>query len=255
MAGSALKRLWDAMKPGPPVRREYEPPFMERLRNALRPPQAPGHQLTPEEQRRRQRTRRFAIAGFLILAAAGGGYYYVVTAPQRARDDLRDGMQQMAAGNYQVAVGRFTSASRIWPGQAVAYYQRGVAHQNLNQTAAAFQDFQLAVRTDPKLAAAHVALGALYFDRGDFQRAVEEATRAIDLSPTVDSYNQRGQAYEALGEHKKAIADYNAALAQFPDSPYIYRARALAEENLGDRSAAEHDRDYARTLELSNPVP
>ena len=72
---------------------------------------------------------------------------------------------------------------------------------------------------------------------------------ALTIEPDEDAYYQRGQIYESLGQHEKAIADYNAAIGLLPNAPYVYRARATSELGLGDRDAARHDRSLALAIE------
>ena len=60
---------------------------------------------------------------------------------------------------------------------------------------------------------------------------------------------QRGLAYEAAGEHRKAVADYDDAIAEMRDAPYAYRARALAKDALGDVEGAKADREAAQRIE------
>jgi tetratricopeptide (TPR) repeat protein len=74
----------------------------------------------------------------------------------------------------------------------------------------------------------------------------------------VEANYQRGQMYESLGEHQKALQDYNLAIGGMPDAPYIYRARALTRENLGDGAGARDDRQKADSIEFPNarkPAP
>ena len=104
-------------------------------------------------------------------------------------------------------------------------------------------------RVDPRLAAAHTAIGLVYRDQGDGNRAIAELTAAITIQPDEDAYYQRGQIYESLGQHEKAIADYNAAIGLLPNAPYVYRARATSELGLGDRDAARRDRSLALAIE------
>jgi tetratricopeptide (TPR) repeat protein len=55
--------------------------------------------------------------------------------------------------------------------------------------------------------------------------------------------------YESLGEHQKALEDYNQAIGGMPDAPYVYRARAMTRENLGDETGAKEDRQKAISIE------
>ena len=78
---------------------------------------------------------------------------------------------------------------------------------------------------------------------------MNEFSAAISLNGDLDAYYQRGQVYESLGEHQKAIADYDVAISQMRDAPYIYLARASAREHLGDKDGAAEDRKTSGQLQ------
>ena len=56
-------------------------------------------------------------------------------------------------------------------------------------------------------------------------------------------------AYESLGQHQKAIEDYDKAVQESPDSPAVYRARSMARRNIGDQAGYEADRDKANSID------
>jgi|SRR5579871_6031172 len=214
------------------------------------PPSVPHGNVKLAAHKRRQR-RLIGLGSVVVIAIAGGWatYAYVSSAPERAGQRFQLGMSLMKPGSYQDAITLFDRAISIWPQSAEYFLERGIAHQNLGQIEPALADFQSAVTLDPGLVAAYSARGALYQERGDNQRALQELTKSIQLAPTVDGYFQRGQTYESLGQHQKAVEDYDNAIALERSWPYVYRARALAKANLGDRDGAEGDRNIARQLE------
>ncbi len=55
--------------------------------------------------------------------------------------------------------------------------------------------------------------GNAYNDLGEHQRAIEDLNEAIRLDPKLAmAYNNRGISYGNLGEHQRAIEDYDEAL-------------------------------------------
>jgi tetratricopeptide (TPR) repeat protein len=227
---SGLRRLWNALKPPPPVESQEEG-------------------LSKEERLRR---RRLVLGTVAVLVAAGLGwgiYEYIASAPTRAEKVFEEGMRLMGAGDFKGAEGRFTDAIDIWPRLASAYLQRGLARKNMNQVDAAIDDFQHAISEDSNLGPPHTALGVIYRQRGDLKHAMTEFTLGINLSPDTDAFYQRGQIHESLGEHQQAIDDYDAAIHDQPDAPYVYRARAMSRDALGDHDDAEQDRRTAIRIE------
>lgn len=242
MTEPGFRRFWNAIKLPPAVPRrsfddQYRSPYWKKLWDVLKPPPAV------------RRILWIATGAVLVAGGAWGAYSYVSGAPRRAQAALEDGLRLMASGKYQQAIDTFTRATNIWPRLGAGYLERGLAHLNLQDTGAATADFRHAIEVDRNLTEAHTGLGSIYRQQGDLNGAVNEFTVAITLGSTVDANYQRGQLYESLGEHQKAIEDYNVAITQFPDAPYVYRARALSKENMGDREGAEGDRRTAYSIE------
>lgn len=85
-----------------------------------------------------------------------------------------------------------------------------------------------------------------HLDRGENERALRLAGKAIALNPTlVDAYNTRGRARYRLKDYAGAAADYSAVLSMGAQRADVYLNRALAysaqgeiEEALGDANMA-----------------
>jgi len=62
--------------------------------------------------------------------------------------------------------------------------------------------------------------GNEFFDNGQFQEAIEEYTRAVEIDPGFfKAWNKMGHAYRALGEFEKAMDCYKKSLEISPDQP------------------------------------
>ncbi len=228
-AGSFLTRWWQSIKPLPEQSSRRAP---------------------VTAQKRKQRRLIWRTVGVVALAGAGWYVYdYIGSAPERANAQLQAGMQKMQPGAYREAITRFDRAVSIMPQLAEAYLERGIAHHFLGETEPALADLDKALELNPDLAAAYNERGAIYHERGNTQKAIEELSKSIKTQATTDGYYQRGQAYESLGQHQKAIEDYDQAVAQMRESPYVYRARALAKDKLGDTEGAKQDRAKADDIE------
>ena len=230
---SGLKRFWNAIKPPPAAPR--------------RPSE--GSSISPKQRLRRKRL----VVGIAMVVLAGVGAWgvdsYLAAAPTRADAAFQEGIRLMALGKYADALNRFTKATNTWPALAAGYFERGLARVRLREPDPAMKDFEQALNLDPNLTEAHTELGSIYRQRGDMNRAMSEFTVAINLGSAVEANYQRGQIYESLGEHQKALEDYNLAIGGRPDAPFVYRARALTRENLGDQAGAEDDRQKADSME------
>ena len=64
-----------------------------------------------------------------------------------------------------------------------------------------------------------VSQGASYYNVGQYQRAIEDYDKAIELDPNNDrTYQQRGDCYVELGQYQRAIEDYGKAIELDPNN-------------------------------------
>jgi len=234
MPQSAFSRFWNTVNPSPKSDRSAQP--------------KPSGKVL-EMKRRQRRLIVFTLAGVAAVSAGAWIYTYIASAPERAEKEFQEGMNYMAPGKYQDAVVHFTRAIAMYAQMPNAYLERGNANRMMGEMDAALADFQAAADLNPVLPEAQSGEALIYIERHDIPHALEHLNKSISLHPTVDAFFQRGQILESQGEHAKAIADYDRAIAEERDSPYIYRARALAKANLGDQEGAHADRDIAFHIE------
>lgn len=220
-----------------------------RVWKLVAPPSPAGGPRQPKLTPKQKRLLTGALAFFLLAGTGTATYFYIAGAPQRAENQFQLATKSMQPGHYQEAITGLTRSINIYP-LAKAYVERGFAHRYLNQQDLAAADLKTATDLDPNSARAFSGLGSIYRDRGDSRRALEEYTRSIQISSNVDALFERGEVYETLGEHQKAIDDFSSAIEIMRDAPYIYRARAMAEVNMGQTAKAEQDRQYAQSIEV-----
>ena len=108
------------------------------------------------------------------------------------------------------------------------------------------------VKPNPKEASAYNERGNAKGDKGDFDGAVADYTRAIELDPKfTEAYYNRGLAKKHKGDFDGAIADYNRVIEINPNNPKYARAycdRGVAKRKKGDLDGAIND--YNHTIEL-----
>lgn len=73
----------------------------------------------------------------------------------------------------------------------------------------------------------------------DYDKAVAEYSKAIEAKPETDAYKHRAAAYEARGEHEKAINDYYAVLDHEQESAEAWYGLAMASIETKEYSVAE----------------
>jgi tetratricopeptide (TPR) repeat protein len=199
--------------------------------------------------RKQRRMILYAFSGVVVITAGIWVFYWVSSAQQRAQEQFQVAMKSMKPGFYQEAITGFDRAINTYPALADAYYERGNAEHILGRDDQALADFEKAVDVNPNLYRAYAELGSIYRGRNDLRRAMEMFTKSIQAKPNVDAFYERGITYESLGEHQKAIEDYDRAILESPDAPALYRARSLARREVGDEAGYQADRDRASEID------
>ncbi len=129
------------------------------------------------------------------------------------------GMTYLEQGDDKKAIDAFDEAIRQDPQDAIAYYNRGVAHSRLARFdtggaarwKGAIQDFDVAIRLNPQ-ADAYYNRGVAYRSLGQLERAIEDFGEAIRLNPQyAEAYYNRGAGYGAIGKSIEAERDFSKA--------------------------------------------
>lgn len=132
------------------------------------------------------------------------------------------------------------------------YFLRGNLHFDSRQYDLALSDYSRAIEIHPTF--------NLYYNRGlsygnlqQYAKAVEDYEKAILFNakdPNV--YYYRGNSYLVLGERKKAISDFNKAIALKPDFAEAYYNRAILYRVMGQNRKAIDS--YLKFLEYADPA-
>jgi len=87
-------------------------------------------------------------------------------------------------------------------------------------------------------------------DAGDYQEAIKDYNKAIELNPKdAEAYYNRGLAKVKLGDYRGAIEDFNKAIEINPKIAEAYNNRGVAKGDLGDyRGEIE---DYNKAIEIN----
>jgi tetratricopeptide (TPR) repeat protein len=92
--------------------------------------------------------------------------------------------------------------------------------------------------------------GFAYLQKGHFDKAIADFTKAIEMKPTeAYAYNYRGLSYYKQAQYDKAIADFNTAIKLEPKNDLSYRSRAFAYE--GKKQFNKAIEDWGKAIELA----
>ena len=123
-------------------------------------------------------------------------------------------MQSVETVPSSETLDRLARFQRLEPNNALANYYYAAGLWKSKQSANAPGDagsaqvealLQKAVQVDPKLGPAHLLLGILYSQRGDYAGAITAYQKAIEASPDLEETHYRlAQAYRRTGDEAKA---------------------------------------------------
>ena len=160
------------------------------------------------------------------------------------------------ANGIDVAIGYFSSAIDSIPtditvtaNPAEANYFRGNAYHYKGDYDRAIADWDRAIQLKPDYADAYNNRGLTYDSKGDHDRAIADYDKAVQLKPDfAEAYLGRGAAYNYKGDYDRAIADYDKAVQLKPDYAGAYNNRGIAYDSKGDHDQAIAD--YGKAIQL-----
>jgi tetratricopeptide (TPR) repeat protein len=125
----------------------------------------------------------------------------------------------------------------------------------------AIQIFTRAIKIYPEDANHWSNRGVVYLLLGEYQMALSDLNRAIEISNTINSdkqkmrdlagyFKNRGIINERIGEYDKAILDYDRSIEITPSDSGLYSNRALVYHKKS--KYVESIDDYNKALEINN---
>lgn len=156
-----------------------------------------------------------------------------------ARSNL--GLAFAANGNFAEALQQYDRAVELAPGLPDAYHNRAITHRELDHREAALADFTraLALNANARL---WMGRAQIYYEAGDWDRAIADYTRAIAEYPALlDAQLERGICYGMQNDFRRAIDDFSAVLQQVPFNAQALFNRGKANFELGLYDPARAD--------------
>jgi tetratricopeptide (TPR) repeat protein len=144
-----------------------------------------------------------------------------------ARINPRDPMSRSNLGNYfqthnqiREAVAEYEAAIELTsdPGLlANTYANLGAAQRALGENEPARKDFEQSLHLNPNQFNAWLGLGLLAEKQGNFQEAISDLSRSVQLHPSAQGYFELGRALAPAGRVPEALNAYQQALNLSPD--------------------------------------
>lgn len=154
------------------------------------------------------------------------------------------------AEKYQQAVEDFTKAVQLGRESGMLYWYKGYSEMQLGHTDAGFQDYSRSLELH-EYAGVRYNRGLIYSRWKEYEKAIADFTRAIELEPGRSQYRtQRAIAYYNLGEVEKVIEDCEKAIELGQPDADTYKF--LAD---GQRKRKEFDKaieNYGKAIGLNS---
>ncbi len=117
------------------------------------------------------------------------------------------------------------------PQNAFNYLNRGSAYGLQGEYERAIQDFDRVIELDPQNASVYIRRGLASNDLGEYELSIQDYNKAIELAPqNADAYLLRGRAYYFLGENEHAIQDFDKTIELNPKDSEAYLNRVSADD-------------------------
>jgi tetratricopeptide (TPR) repeat protein/S1-C subfamily serine protease len=149
----------------------------------------------------------------------------------------------------------FYSEAQPWfnPQTAEEYNNRGVHYYDRGRYDKALQDFSQALKLDPMLADAVSNRGWALVQKDDALTALADFDEAIRMNPRDSVYWEgRGLAHASLGKHESSVKDFTEAIRLTPENADLYNNRADARYAAGEFALAI--KDYSQAIQLAPVV-
>ncbi|XP_039207731.1 tetratricopeptide repeat protein 6 isoform X2 [Crotalus tigris] len=148
----------------------------------------------------------------------------------------------------------FTSAVRLYPRYADAFYQRGLCRMQLQQ-AKCILDFNKTLAIVPRHFQAYISRAAYYGSKGRYSKAIMNCTEALKIEPcSVRGYLYRGVLKFYNRTYKHAVEDLTKAIKLDKVCTLAYYNRAIAFQQLKDYEHSLIDYETVLHLETNKDI-
>ncbi len=136
------------------------------------------------------------------------------------------------------------------PTDARTYYHRGNAYYEKNDFDKAIENYNMAIVLNPNFSEAYFNRGLCYYNKKEFEKSISDYNRAAELDPrNAVIFNNRGDAFYRKQDFEKAIVDYDKAVSLNPRYLKAYYNRGLAYACQQDYERAVED--FNKVIELN----
>jgi tetratricopeptide (TPR) repeat protein len=177
-----------------------------------------------------------------VLTFDENNYNALIFLMRKANKDLQaDEVLKLAA-----------SFERQYPEDGRVCLEKGKANMTLKQTKNAQTSLSRALSLMPDNIEAHLLMGDLLMQSGDFGEALSHYSKVMNLSPqNLDVHIKAAHAYTLQANPSAALETLKKIASKYYDNPVVQKEVGLAEFQTGDTASAK--RDLGRYLQSGEP--
>lgn len=139
-----------------------------------------------------------------------------ITAIEESDSDLSKGIENFYSSQYKNAIFYLNKSIDKYPNKEISYSFRGRAKGLLGEWENAILDFNRVIEIEPN-AVVYNDRGLAYLLLEKYEKAIQDFDKAIELDPNyAKAYDNRGRAKHCLKRYDEAIQDYNKAVKLDP---------------------------------------
>ena len=156
---------------------------------------------------------------------------------QESEEDLSSLIQEanesLDLEDYSKAIYFYNQAINLNDHDYTLFFNRGLAHQSLNEFENAIKDFDYALHLfdgDNNIGSSiYYCLGKNYWHLGKYEESIENLDIAIDLNPNDDNYFfYRGLSYQELNKYEDSIENFDNAIDLNPNDDRYFFSKGLS---------------------------
>jgi tetratricopeptide (TPR) repeat protein len=154
------------------------------------------------------------------------------------------GLVHLKDSSYQLAINDFEKVLRIAEPDAATYYQLGLCQIALGNSDAAIERFTQCLQLNPS-ASAYYYRASVYAYKEDLKNAQKDVNEAIRINPDLPgAYHLRGWISKYNGDCKSAVEDFELAEQDIINNKALITSKAECYVDLGQarKAAAAYDR-------------
>lgn len=141
-------------------------------------------------------------------------------------------------GQVLAAIRDYRQAIKLAPESAVLYSNLAQCLKRKGDVAGAIVESKACLERDAHDLPSLMLLGECYLQTGQPKEAVKYYERAVAMTPAVETYRKRADAYMALGRYHLAFNDLDRVLRVHPTDGDALRKRAVCRDNVLRREGA-----------------